>query len=667
MRIAGNGAATAAKRTFSTLAIFAGAAAFAAAFAVLPASAKKNEAPKTDQANGQTAVDPNQPMTIIVSLRNQKASVYRGTTLITSTRVSTGKRGHATKPGVYSILEKRRRHFSNLYAGAPMPWMQRLTWTGTALHAGVVPGYPASHGCIRLPHSFAPKLFKMTGIGEQVVIARSAVEPKLVSHPALFQPLPPPMPPVMATDTNADEEPEATRRSSNDAAPGFKTRLPVVFAKAEAIAPQAAPLGAAKVAAPSQALAQAQALVAPRMRAKRPVMLAAVEDTRTHAIDPHAGPFMGSGSHAYAVKPEPSSSETHAAVGRSDDFVKHQDRLAITLEARAIEAPEAPAPGAAKISAKIAMTVSPPATAGEAQTGPAQTVSASALSQPAAKFAAVTVAALGPDDHPPLPLVKPSVILAKIKAGTAAAAVEAAEPLSTEPLRVLITRRTKRDRTMDVQYLLAAMGHLDHQNFDGTFGRKTINAIKAFQKANDLPETGALTDDVVKKIYAVAGKEEPPSGRLFVRQKFASVFDTPVSFRNPDEPLGTHVFTVMHFAEDATTAQWMAISLKADADPMAVLDRIEIPEDIRQNISERLTPGSSLIVADTAINSATLPKGADFLVWDTSKPAKVERASVSPRPRKKRRATNRRRAQPAYVRRGQPARRYQYQRRGFRF
>ena len=91
-------------------------------------------------------------MTIVVSLGNQKADVYRGTTLITSTSVSTGKRGYSTKAGVFSILEKRRRHYSNLYNGAPMPWMQRLTWSGTALHAGVVPGYPASHGCIRLPY-----------------------------------------------------------------------------------------------------------------------------------------------------------------------------------------------------------------------------------------------------------------------------------------------------------------------------------------------------------------------------------------------------------------------------------------------------------------------------------------------------------------------------------
>jgi hypothetical protein len=109
----------------------------------------------------------------------------------------------------------------------------------------------------------------------------------------------------------------------------------------------------------------------------------------------------------------------------------------------------------------------------------------------------------------------------------------------------------------------------------------------------------------------------------------------------------------MNFAPGDTKAEWMAISLRDDDDPMAALDRIEIPDDIRRKISERLTPGSTLIIAETAINSATLPKGADFLVWDTSKPATVQRASVSsddvsPRPRKKRRVTTQRR--PTYTR-----------------
>jgi hypothetical protein len=133
-----------------------------------------------------------------------------------------------------------------------------------------------------------------------------------------------------------------------------------------------------------------------------------------------------------------------------------------------------------------------------------------------------------------------------------------------------------------------------------------------------------------------------------VRQEFDALFDMPVRVRNPDGKLGTHVFTVMNFAPGDTKAQWMAISLKGDDDPSIVLDRLVIPDDVRQNISERLTPGSSLIIADTAINSATLPRGADFLVWDNSQPAKIHRARVAkPRARKRRRVTTQRRVAPA--------------------
>ena len=253
---------------------------------------------------------------------------------------------------------------------------------------------------------------------------------------------------------------------------------------------------------------------------------------------------------------------------------------------------------------------------------------------------------------PPALPVKLSATAIKLGAGAAAAAIEAAEPRSTAPLRILVTRSTKRDRMIGVQYILASMGFLDVQNFDGTFGRQTAQAIKAFQNANNMAPTGAFTDDVVKRVYDAAGKEEPPTGHLFVRQEFDAVFDTPVRFRNPDAKLGTHLFTVLNFEPDDTKAQWMAVSLKGDDNPSIVLDRIVIPDDVRQNISERLTPGSSLVIADTAINSATLPKGADFLVWDNSQPAKVHRASTArPRARKRRRVTTQRRVAPSRARR----------------
>ena len=139
----------------------------------------------------KTATPPGlEPLTLVVSLREQKLDVYRGTGLVISSKVSSGKRGYDTKAGVFSILEKQRYHHSNLFSGAPMPWMQRLTWSGTALHAGMVPGYPASHGCVRLPFSFAPKLFQITTLGENVVVTGDRVAPKLIKHENLFQPAP---------------------------------------------------------------------------------------------------------------------------------------------------------------------------------------------------------------------------------------------------------------------------------------------------------------------------------------------------------------------------------------------------------------------------------------------------------------------------------------------
>jgi L,D-transpeptidase-like protein len=107
---------------------------------------------------------------IVVSIPLQRAYVYRGGTLIGVTTVSTGRRGHETPTGTFNILQKRREHYSNLYNNAPMPFMQRLTWDGIALHAGQIPGRPASHGCVRLPLEFARHLFGVTELGASVHI-----------------------------------------------------------------------------------------------------------------------------------------------------------------------------------------------------------------------------------------------------------------------------------------------------------------------------------------------------------------------------------------------------------------------------------------------------------------------------------------------------------------
>ena len=122
---------------------------------------------------------------VLVSVPEQVMHVYRNGILIGRSTVSTGSMGHATPGGVFSILEKKQEHYSKTYNNAPMPNMQRLTWSGIALHAGKLPGYPASHGCIRLPHAFSSLLFGATQLGMTVVITSIPAVPSSSDAPAV--------------------------------------------------------------------------------------------------------------------------------------------------------------------------------------------------------------------------------------------------------------------------------------------------------------------------------------------------------------------------------------------------------------------------------------------------------------------------------------------------
>ena len=134
---------------------------------------------------------PSGPVVIIVSIPEQRAYVYRNGVRIGASTVSTGKPGHETPTGVFSVLEKDKHHVSSTYAGAPMPYMERLTWDGVALHAGKLPGYPASHGCVRLPLAFSRELYSVTHSGTHVVIADSHSAPEEIVHPGVIAPVDP--------------------------------------------------------------------------------------------------------------------------------------------------------------------------------------------------------------------------------------------------------------------------------------------------------------------------------------------------------------------------------------------------------------------------------------------------------------------------------------------
>jgi hypothetical protein len=128
-------------------------------------------------------ISPAGPVVVIVSLPEQRMYVYRNGVRIGRSTVSTGTKGHTTPTGMFTILQKKVSHESSIYKGAQMPHMQRLTWTGIAMHAGHLPGYPASHGCVRLPVDFAEKLYSVTRNGTSVIITDDKFAPGETTEP----------------------------------------------------------------------------------------------------------------------------------------------------------------------------------------------------------------------------------------------------------------------------------------------------------------------------------------------------------------------------------------------------------------------------------------------------------------------------------------------------
>ncbi len=277
--------------------------------------------------------------------------------------------GHATKAGVFSILEKQRYHHSNIYSGAPMPWMNRITWSGTALHAGVVPGYPASHGCIRLPFSFAPKLFQMTTKWRQrgrcARPARAAADRASGPVPAVA---------AAAAPVLVKQEPPE-RQSSNETELVLPPRAthPGMLARADLAGPTTD--------VPSSLDAEAaKQEAAPTPKADDP---AAVEDTHVHAFDPFAGgsaPRMESAAKTpgHALDEDNDTDEQDAvSAAASDAPVMKPEAVSIKTEASTppkVEAPSAPpaalasmVPAVAPAAADAAAPKPMPGSAGSAQ------------------------------------------------------------------------------------------------------------------------------------------------------------------------------------------------------------------------------------------------------------------------------------------------------------
>src|SRR5258705_2772721 len=176
--------------------------------------AKKFEAPEKESTK------PQGPLIIAISIEKQSLKIHDANGFFAETPISTGMRGHPTPMGVFSIIQKHKFHHSNIYSGAPMPYMQRITWSGVAMHAGVLPGYPASHGCIRMPMAFAVKMWNWTKMGARVTITPGEITPASFSHPLLATKRVVPMH-VAASEPQADAPPptQAENAAAAEAAP----------------------------------------------------------------------------------------------------------------------------------------------------------------------------------------------------------------------------------------------------------------------------------------------------------------------------------------------------------------------------------------------------------------------------------------------------------------
>jgi lipoprotein-anchoring transpeptidase ErfK/SrfK len=176
-------------------------------FAPIHRHSRKKEMTRKLSAEKKTPEKlPPGPLHIVISIKKQQLTLYAAGVPIAHSRVSTGVPGHPTPQGVFSVLEKQIYHESNIYSAAPMPFMQRITWSGVAMHQGVVPNHPASHGCIRLPPDFARRLWAITKVGARVIIAQDDVALAEISSKRLFTALP---------QSTAQAEPAKVRVAAN--------------------------------------------------------------------------------------------------------------------------------------------------------------------------------------------------------------------------------------------------------------------------------------------------------------------------------------------------------------------------------------------------------------------------------------------------------------------
>jgi lipoprotein-anchoring transpeptidase ErfK/SrfK len=516
---------------------------------------------------------PTDPVYVVISIADQHVSVYDANGAIAHSRVSTGMPGHPTPVGVFSVIGKERWHHSNIYSGAPMPWMQRITWSGVAMHLGVVPGYPASHGCIRLPAAFAPQLWGMTKMGARVVVARRDAIPFEISN--AFLPLPKMQPAP------------GTQQASNAPA-----SAPIELAS---MSPQAGVATAAVTDAPASA---------PAPKLLNPMEYAA-------ALKQHA--TADKAASEKAAKEALAAAQTAGTDARqSVDDVRKAEADVKTAELKIAELDAAAA--AAKQAADAAA-----AQAAQATTTPTGQPTQPQTPQPQSTQQATSepVAATAPAAQPASPTTTQALGSSEAQAAAAAARTTAEAELARAQTALDDAKR--------------------HETETSSAAFAAVQVYKAAVAASEAAaETLIEAGRRVEPVSVMISKKE---GRVFIRQDWKEVYEAAVAIRDPDRPLGTHLFIAVAAQPDGSSMRWSAITAPEnspgdnadrkrskkgaeDAPPppagpastaAEALDRIEMAPAARERIAELLWTGGSLIVSDHA-RSDEMDSDTDFIV-----------------------------------------------------
>ncbi|MEQ1611418.1 MAG: L,D-transpeptidase family protein [Hyphomicrobiaceae bacterium] len=461
---------------------------------------------------------PEGPLLVVVSIGSQRLAVYDKHGRVLESAISSGQVGYDTPQGVFSIIERNREHFSNLYDDAPMPNMQRITWSGVAMHAGRLPGYPASHGCIRLPLSVSERLFELTRLGTRVVVTEDDVAPVAFEHSKLF-------------NTRSED---ATLK----------------------VADAGGPMRSNSVIAAPMLLGGAITGLEP-----------------TPGLPPSVDPFAG--------RPEGLS----RAAWTAELLARSQ-----VVDAKA---------KAAKVKAAASVR------------------DASGL---------MTV-----------------VLKAERSRSVLAARVDALEArLANATSRPKLAAKIEKERDATLARLGAVMADIDRLRAmeEAKRGEADRSASEAQQLEEKRGAAALLAREASRGLKPVSVFVSRKTGRLYVRQGFHPLFDVPVGIEHASQPIGTHVFTAIGQKQGSEAMQWSAITTvgatpevtvqpaarrarkgmptiapepRPHLTATAALDRIEIPDDVRQRIAQMLMPGSSLIVSDEGISVET-GKGTDFVV-----------------------------------------------------